>query len=764
MRDYTSELKEYFKRRKFVADKQGSPLYPFDFQVITANYLLNGKNVILQAPTGSGKTLAALTPYLYAKDHNLLKWDRIFYVLPMRSLASTLYHDYGVKYFGNSSALQIGGDANDEKFEKRVIFCTIDQLLGGYLTLPIGISEAQSNIRAGALIGSLIVLDEVHLLEPRNSLRTVLHMGKTLKEYSTFLLMTATLSRSSIKFLKDWFEAEIVEVNENDLAKIPSQSNKDRKFHWAGKILTADDIISKHKTRSIVVCNTVDRAQEIYRELKDKVKDTELILLHSRFYKQDRQDKEKKLLDIFGKGAKDKDKSAILVATQVIEVGLDISAENLHSELAPANSLIQRAGRCARWENMCGDVYIYDLPQNKQGNKNYYPYDEMLKEIENETIGFITAHEANFTFSTELDFIEKTLNETEKRILDEIRLPNDEVIQCWINGDLSLSNQLIRDADSKAIILTDEPEKIRWEDNPLVISIPSVSLYRLKDSFIPGKIKGYRGGDDEEQGGWEPIQEFEQLNYEWLLALPHEFASYNEEFGLTLGVPGEPQKVIYMGQKEEKKPYSYQTEYYDEHANKTTEIGMKLLEENPVAFEIICRKTGITKDNFKEIMRLLFWYHDVGKCSFIWQKKARDYMDKRGYSYDKTKQLVHIHYNPDDEEDKRNKPHFPSHSPEGTVWVFKNLAKELKKAGANMDIAKSFLLSILRHHGGHTKLESKDTHIISYPGYSQLNIELSDYLYSSKYLLGRGDENAFPFYFYMVRILRLADQKALQEK
>ena len=41
---------------------------PFAFQRKVAQHLLNGRNVILQAPTGAGKTKAALFPFLLAQQ------------------------------------------------------------------------------------------------------------------------------------------------------------------------------------------------------------------------------------------------------------------------------------------------------------------------------------------------------------------------------------------------------------------------------------------------------------------------------------------------------------------------------------------------------------------------------------------------------------------------------------------------------------------------------------------------------------------------
>ena len=111
-----------------------------------------------------------------------------------------------------------------------------------------------------------------------------------------------------------------------------------------------------------MIMNTVGRAQEMFGQLRDRLidgEDMKLILLHSRFFKGDRSAKEQEVSRLFGKKAEG---SAILVATQVVEAGLDISCEHLHTELGPMNALIQRAGRCACFEGEAGTVHIYPLP------------------------------------------------------------------------------------------------------------------------------------------------------------------------------------------------------------------------------------------------------------------------------------------------------------------------------------------------------------------------------------------------------------------
>jgi len=157
----------------------------------------------------------------------------------------------------------------------------------------------------------------------------------------------------------------------------------------------AEEVRSAHKpgTRTIVVVNTVKRACALFAALnnagghhpkkgrtrnrtRDSEKDgeapaaseTKLVLLHSRFRPDDRKRRvEEALADI-----KSGEPGTIVVSTQVIEAGVDVSATTLFTELAPWASLVQRFGRCNRRGKGNDDTGVrwIDVPE-----KEAAPYD-----------------------------------------------------------------------------------------------------------------------------------------------------------------------------------------------------------------------------------------------------------------------------------------------------------------------------------------------------------------------------------------------------
>lgn len=157
----------------------------------------------------------------------------------------------------------------------------------------------------------------------------------------------------------------------------------------------AAEIRQAHKpgTRTIVVVNTVKRACELCDALKTAsgqppasakkgsrkkrpppavesaqpaVPEPAIILLHSRFRPCDREARFAEAM------APPRDGGTIIVSTQVIEAGVDISATTLFTELAPWASLVQRFGRCNRRgnDNTHASVWWIDLPDDQAAPYN----------------------------------------------------------------------------------------------------------------------------------------------------------------------------------------------------------------------------------------------------------------------------------------------------------------------------------------------------------------------------------------------------------
>jgi CRISPR-associated endonuclease/helicase Cas3 len=123
----------------------------------------------------------------------------------------------------------------------------------------------------------------------------------------------------------------------------------------------------------IVIFNTVKDAISFYQKLS--IDNIPKILLHSRFNEEDKEKKINKLKEI------KKSNKYIVISTQVIEAGIDISSNLMITEIAPINSLIQRIGRFLRYEGENnGDLLIwYEVDENNELKKTYDKYDKYHK-------------------------------------------------------------------------------------------------------------------------------------------------------------------------------------------------------------------------------------------------------------------------------------------------------------------------------------------------------------------------------------------------
>ncbi|MDQ7821223.1 MAG: CRISPR-associated helicase Cas3' [Candidatus Eremiobacteraeota bacterium] len=169
---------------------------------------------------------------------------------------------------------------------------------------------------------------------------------------------------------------------------------------------------------TIVVLNTVRRARDLYRKIKEQqgkpdcaVK-PEIVLLHSQFRPDDREKALKKALDEnvgqFGR---------IVVSTQVIEAGVDISCSLMFTEIAPWASMVQRYGRVNRWGNLDhSEIYwigFSDEPADKDLLKIVSPYQieqirtssDICKKFENKQVNPGSLNSCNQQMEVEEGFV-----------------------------------------------------------------------------------------------------------------------------------------------------------------------------------------------------------------------------------------------------------------------------------------------------------------------------------------------------------------------
>lgn len=791
-------------------------LSPYPYQEKTGEYLLHGDNVFLVAPTGAGKTWAALLPYIWSRKRHLSFVDRLIYILPLRTLATMLYTEtmaccQRVFSVGNQPdkrtkhkdeiviTIQTGEQKNDPFFEGDIIFTTIDQCLSSYLNCPVSLPQRVGNINAGALLGSLVVFDEFHLLEPDKAMNTAIEMLERLKPFSQFVIMTATLATKSMESLKGILGGKTVQLTRDEILCLPSHKEKRRSYRWINRPLTVNDILSHHSSkRSIIILNTVTRAQRIFDELRDCLKDSEitLFLLHSRFYSEDRKKTEDELKNWFGKEAGKT--NVILVTTQVVEAGIDISADNLHTELAPMNSIVQRAGRCARYkdERGIGTVWIYELEANEKGLPDLGPYrDNDQKAVVSDTRAILEQlpwDGAILDSTAENEMLDTVHSSYEARYLD-LYQRNKYSLQIRVHEAMDGRNdaavrELVRDVASVNVIICHDPYLLEFDKDkwPRMLSVPRSSLYRLAPFFEECRDFGETVAwypvensniidESDISFGWEPITSKDQFKHvSWLIIINPEFASYSPGIGLQIGMKG-----IYEEPKYFDRPliprYKIHYETYREHIQK---IVAEYKEMRPFYNNVVIRlgkHYQMSADRLETLAEVCCSLHDVGKLSVKWQEAVRKWQQYKNPQKLTEEPLAHSDYNPEiDFEEKKKFLQQPPHAAEGAYAM----ARWLRDCFG--DDAIVVWTAIARHHGAFTESLGdfklidrvnrwiKETLPVTFekePIWSPPPNRVDQRQFTDDLLCFSKNEDAkwWPLYVFLVRRLRLADQKSQKE-
>ena len=375
-----------------------------DFQDKALNALKSGQSILVIAPTGLGKTRAALEPFAQSRDQKGLLGTRLIYTLPLRALARGVEEE--CKSLHITPVIHHGDEPESLFFSERAIITTIDQYLTAFAGAPLSWASHLSHAAAGAVLTSYSVFDEVHLLSPQKGLQLLFAMLYLRKRWGLLsCVMTATLPPSVIEFFENFCGLVRIDASDKDIAQrdewreVYLQLEGTRKgveFLWDEKDENGlveyvkhcwdnwdeSGVDSPKKTKKIIIfVNTVERAIKVYdrlREIFPKQEQPKVILVHSRFTRDDRKKVEQELSDLFGKQAKPE--PAILVTTQVAEAGLNISAPLVITELCPMDSLIQRAGRCQRFKGdedreLKGKVIVV----KPAGDNWYVPYADRVR-------------------------------------------------------------------------------------------------------------------------------------------------------------------------------------------------------------------------------------------------------------------------------------------------------------------------------------------------------------------------------------------------
>jgi CRISPR-associated endonuclease/helicase Cas3 len=361
---------------------------------------------LISIPTGLGKTAAVVLAWLWnriilplpdpASSAPTSYWPRrLVYCLPMRTLVEQT-RDEIIRWIENietdaaaldlnpcacaqltwlkahSPVILMGGEENDEARREwdihperpAILIGTQDMLLSRALNRGYGMARARWPMHFGLLNNdALWVLDETQLMgvgvrtsAQLEGLRRKLGLAASSATWwSSATLDTRLLETPDYLAIPSCLALDVTDLRD---AAVINRVRSVKRLALLPLALVADTtkakspyldtlahlVLEKHQPGSltIVILNRVDRARDLYATLEKLAKKQPIpprLLVHSRFRPLERE--------ALSRAIKTSGER-ILVATQAIEAGVDISARTLITELAPWSSLVQRFGRCNR--------------------------------------------------------------------------------------------------------------------------------------------------------------------------------------------------------------------------------------------------------------------------------------------------------------------------------------------------------------------------------------------------------------------------------
>lgn len=377
------------------------------------------RNRLIRIPTGFGKTFGVLAAWLWNRvERPEQSWPRrLVWCLPMRVLVEQVEAEVraGLQRIGGGAArvgvhLLMGGTETSDWHitpeREAVLIGTQDMLLSRAMNRGYGAPKARWPMEFGLLNHDCLwVMDEVQLMDVGLATSAQIQafreqdaaQGKLFRPCKTWW-MSATLQEAWLHSSPDTRNLHglphtripvawrVGPLWDEDRVRKPLRVESMGGTKKLGAFIAQVHAAAGHGAQgpTLVIVNRVEQAVQVYDVLLDEARKarrgTEIRLVHSRFRPAERAGWREAFLN---RGACAPGADRIVVATQVVEAGVDISAAALVTELAPWPSLVQRFGRCARWGG-CAQVIVID--SQPKDDKAAAPYTKVEMDAAREAL------------------------------------------------------------------------------------------------------------------------------------------------------------------------------------------------------------------------------------------------------------------------------------------------------------------------------------------------------------------------------------------
>lgn len=369
---------------KWAWDQPGFAAEEYDLTTLPPNFVIRefqanvaaSKSMLTlaQAGCGSGKSLAA---YLWAREWSKTLASqgrncfRLIFCLPTTGTTTEHFKDYALESGIEASlthsralvdllmiaetapqeeataessnaaeAARIALNAERDKLESLALWSTPLIVTTADTVLGLMANARRSIYSLPAIMSGVIVFDEVHAFDEH----LFGHLLIFLKHFPHLpvLLMTASLPEARLR---------AISAVRPDLEIVPGPPGFETLERYILDIDTNDEEIWERIKdcidaggKVLWVKNRVEWANSVYFECQSRFPQITVDIYHSRLRYKDRSHRHRRVIDRFKRNGE----PSILVATQVAEMSLNLSADLLITDVAPIPSLIQRLGRLNR--------------------------------------------------------------------------------------------------------------------------------------------------------------------------------------------------------------------------------------------------------------------------------------------------------------------------------------------------------------------------------------------------------------------------------
>lgn len=439
--------------------KKESPLEKFrsDFQKqAAAKFDSNEPISIINAPTGIGKTKVFLEIMNeYSKEANV---ERVFYFSPLLALTESFESKIAPRKdkTNRSQPIVAENDLKDilmythlfsgsledrnksgksgqysdpwifenESFNKKFIITTTQRLL-----MTIYSNSAGDKIKMASFKNSVLIIDEVQTI-PKPILSNLKEIFKKMNEYmnTRFILISATIPHEIA-------EIKRIELSKDTLSGYLKQTQKE----IAVKAIEIERIPIE---KTLVMANTRRKAADMYSKISKVFPDKKIIYMSTGIKKIDRLNIIEKLPEM---------SEYVLVSTQVVEAGVDISFSHIFREQAPLDNIIQVMGRLNReGDSQNSKLTIY------QTDDNPIPYSPLEFNVTKKMI-------SNITNSVQIyDILEKYYSEISARNKKNVK-DTEKLEECMKSMDFDevwkfVKNMVFREDSRDTVFVPNEDD------------------------------------------------------------------------------------------------------------------------------------------------------------------------------------------------------------------------------------------------------------------------------------------------------------------